>query len=111
MRRAFGRRQVMRRAFGRRQVMRRVLRAALARNLPEYMIPAHFCQLDSLPLTPNGKVDRKALPPVEVDAPVSIQPAANETEHKLVAIWAEVLAIDPVRVGVTTSFLDLGGHS
>ena len=38
-----------------------MLRQALAEQLPDYMIPQLFIQLDSLPMTPNGKVDRKAL--------------------------------------------------
>ncbi len=38
------------------------LRALLRRQLPDFMVPAHFTFLDRLPLTANGKVDRAALP-------------------------------------------------
>ena len=38
------------------------LREYLAGNLPGYMIPAHFVQIEKFPLTLNGKVDIKALP-------------------------------------------------
>ncbi|MCY9758467.1 AMP-binding protein, partial [Paenibacillus alvei] len=33
------------------------LRAAMSQELPGYMIPSYFIQLERLPLTPNGKID------------------------------------------------------
>ncbi|OMD34185.1 hypothetical protein BSK56_33665, partial [Paenibacillus borealis] len=44
------------------------LRAQLATQLPDYMIPSYFVELEKLPLTPNGKVDRKALPEPDREA-------------------------------------------
>ena len=38
------------------------IREYLGRELPGFMIPAFFRQLEKLPLTANGKIDRKALP-------------------------------------------------
>ena len=37
------------------------LRAHLAADLPEHMIPAHFVTVERVPLTGNGKVDARAL--------------------------------------------------
>src|SRR3546814_1462880 len=37
------------------------LKDALARTLPDYMIPSAFVSLAQIPLTPGGKVDRTAL--------------------------------------------------
>ena len=37
------------------------LKEFLSRQLPDFMIPAFFVQLEKIPVTPNGKVDRKAL--------------------------------------------------
>ncbi|MCU0286097.1 MAG: amino acid adenylation domain-containing protein, partial [Acidobacteria bacterium] len=34
----------------------------LAGQLPDYMMPAYFIQVDRIPITANGKVDRSALP-------------------------------------------------
>ena len=37
------------------------LKAHLAEQLPEFMVPAFYVELASMPLTPNGKLDRNAL--------------------------------------------------
>ncbi len=88
------------------------LRGWLKADLPDYMIPAGFCLLESLPLTVNGKVDRKALSELgqmcanrerEYVAP------RNQVERTLAGIWAEVLGL--VRVGINDNFFELGGDS
>ena len=88
------------------------LRAFLANQLPDYMIPAYFCKLDTLPLTPNGKVDRRALPVPELSrAELSQAYVAprNEVEDKLMRIWKQVLGL--AQVGVFDNFFELGGDS
>ncbi|MDZ4343158.1 MAG: amino acid adenylation domain-containing protein, partial [Candidatus Binatia bacterium] len=88
------------------------LRRALAKKVPEHMIPSTFVFVDTLPLTPNGKVDRRALPEPSAARPVlPLPPAAprNPTEKTTVDIWETVLSVAPV--GIHDNFLDLGGNS
>ncbi|MGE6762903.1 amino acid adenylation domain-containing protein [Corallococcus interemptor] len=88
------------------------LRKHLRSQLPQYMVPQHFVELEALPLTPNGKVDRKALPPPAGTArPVEDAFVAprTPTEQHLARIWREVLGI--AQVGVHDNFFNIGGHS
>ncbi|NVE01900.1 non-ribosomal peptide synthetase, partial [Massilia sp. BJB1822] len=87
------------------------LRAALAAQLPEYMVPAAFVTLEAFPMTPNGKLDRKALPAPEQGALASRTYTApqGEVEAALAAIWQELLGVE--RVGRDDHFFELGGHS
>ncbi|EGO65801.1 non-ribosomal peptide synthetase [Acetonema longum] len=87
------------------------LRELLAKELPDYMIPAYFVQLDRMPLTASGKIDRKALPEPEGRSNTGAAYIAprNEAEEKLARIWRQVLGIG--QVGIHDNFFDLGGHS
>ncbi len=87
------------------------LRAALARDLPEYMVPAAYVAMDRLPLTPNGKLDRGVLPAPEAAAYAQSEYVAPQgaTENRLAAMWAELLKLN--RVGRHDHFFDIGGHS
>ncbi|MFE4977980.1 AMP-binding protein, partial [Kitasatospora sp. NPDC056651] len=85
------------------------LRAALARSLPEYLVPSLFVALERLPLTANGKLDKRALPAPELDLVAEYVAPSTPTEYDLTRVWAEVLAVE--RVGMTDSFFDLGGDS
>ncbi|MFP5390880.1 MAG: amino acid adenylation domain-containing protein, partial [Gammaproteobacteria bacterium] len=87
------------------------LRAALAADLADYMLPAAFVQLAAMPLTPNGKLDRKALPAPADDAYASQRYEApeGELEAALAALWSGVLQRE--RIGRHDNFFELGGHS
>ena len=87
------------------------LRDHLFQRLPEYMVPAYFVHQEAFPLTTSGKVDRKALPDPVVRAGEDYVAPVSETEEALVALWGEVLSIDPADISTTASFFSLGGHS
>ncbi|HLP61089.1 MAG TPA: amino acid adenylation domain-containing protein, partial [Candidatus Deferrimicrobium sp.] len=89
------------------------IREFLAKELPGYMIPSYFVQLEKIPLTSNGKVNGKALPKPELDLGEIYTAPRNEMEEKLVEIWAGVLGKGTVidRIGIDASFFELGGHS
>ncbi|MFF0013698.1 amino acid adenylation domain-containing protein [Streptomyces sp. NPDC005374] len=86
------------------------LREHLTRTLPAHMVPAVIVQLAALPRTASGKTDRTALPDPAAPAATGSAPRTPQ-EERLRAIVADVLGLDPSRVGVHDSFFDLGGHS
>jgi amino acid adenylation domain-containing protein/non-ribosomal peptide synthase protein (TIGR01720 family) len=84
----------------------------LAGELPDYMIPAYFINIEKIPLTPNGKVDPKALPgPLEISPSQSGDyiPPQTEMEKDLVEIWQKVLGRE--QIGSTDNFFMIGGDS
>ena len=85
------------------------LKAALATDLPGFMVPAFIVPVDVMPLTSNGKVDHARLPAPQRldDAPPS--PLDTPTEHELAAIWSELLG-EPV-ANTNANFFALGGQS
>ncbi|MCP5054002.1 MAG: hypothetical protein GY940_42935, partial [bacterium] len=87
------------------------LKDFLSRTLPDYMIPAHFVQLDRLPLSSNGKLNRKALPEPTIDAGENHEAPATVTERNLAAIWSELLGIDEDEISINSTFSRLGGNS
>jgi amino acid adenylation domain-containing protein/non-ribosomal peptide synthase protein (TIGR01720 family) len=87
------------------------LRAHAAAVLPDYMVPAAFVTVDALPLSRNGKLDRRALPAPETSAATGYVAPRTQTEQALATIWADVLGLDPDRIGVHDNFFELGGDS
>ena len=87
------------------------LRAALAAELPDFMVPAQIVVVETLPLGPTGKIDRRALPAPDREDAVTAGylPPTDPTQESLTAIYAEVLGLE--KVGVQDSFFELGGDS
>jgi len=88
------------------------LRDFLARELPDYMLPATFVPLDAIPVGPSGKVDRFALP-----APTDENILREETfvgprtptEQRVATIVAGLLGLE--QVSMNENFFYLGGNS
>ena len=88
------------------------IRAALLEQLPEYMVPGYFVQLERLPLTANGKVDKKALPsPQEAGLGSGHEYVAprNLTETILTRLYETVFGKE--RISIKDNFFDIGGNS
>ncbi|RVD74022.1 MAG: amino acid adenylation domain-containing protein [Mesorhizobium sp.] len=88
------------------------LRAHLAEELLESMIPTHYVRLERMPLTSNGKIDRASFPEPTAE---NIQPAqdfaapSTETEKTLAALWCDLLKVESI--GRDDNFFGLGGQS
>jgi hypothetical protein len=85
---------------------------ALAKDLPDIMVPTHIITLDSMPLTPNKKIDRKALP-APTRAPkrksTTPMPTGSGTQASIAEIWSKLLGVSDIRG--EDNFFGLGGHS
>ncbi|MFC9287540.1 amino acid adenylation domain-containing protein [Streptomyces sp. NPDC057052] len=87
-------------------------RTALARRLPDYMIPAVVLELDRLPLNRSGKVDRAELLRLvreRTSDQVNTASPRDHVEHALYRIWRDIL-VHP-DIGVGDNFFDIGGTS
>lgn len=88
------------------------IRKYLRNELPDYMIPQHFVELEAFPMTPNRKIDRRALPsPLSGGQLLGSEYVAprTETESVVANVWQGVLHVE--RVGIHDNFFELGGHS
>jgi thioesterase domain-containing protein/aryl carrier-like protein len=88
------------------------LREALSKDLPDYMVPSVFVELEEFPRLPNGKVDQRALPAPDLTA-TSAKPdyaePTTETEKILAQTWEKVLGRG--KVGLHDNYFAIGGDS
>ena len=93
------------------------LRAAMARLVPQAMIPSRFVRIPSIPLTARGKTDRRALPyPAYAEEPTSAAtgrrdddlPAMLRHERAIAAICTDMLGAD---IGPTEDLRERGADS
>ncbi|MGW5171765.1 amino acid adenylation domain-containing protein [Streptomyces nodosus] len=86
-----------------------VVRAGVARELPEYMVPSAVVALKSFPLSPNGKLDRRELPVPAFTGGARGREPADAREATLTRLFAEILGTE--RTSPDDMFFDLGGTS
>lgn len=83
------------------------LKAYLKLNLPNYMIPNSFTQIDVLPLNINGKVDKKLLPEPTINRGSNIILPTNDIEKKILEALKSIISIENASV-MDDFFDDLG---
>ncbi|WP_229521544.1 non-ribosomal peptide synthetase [Paenibacillus monticola] len=83
----------------------------LAHDLPEYMLPTRFYQVDSIPLTTNGKVDVTSLirDGLEFSDSVEFIEPEGSIEEKVAVFFKNTL--NKGKLGVLDDFFTSGGHS
>ncbi|HLP44988.1 MAG TPA: amino acid adenylation domain-containing protein, partial [Candidatus Kapabacteria bacterium] len=90
----------------------REIREFLSRQLPDYMIPSYFIEIEKIPLNANGKLERRALPAPEM---INLReedeyiPPVSAIEKILVEIWEKVLGRQ--HIGIDENFFMIGGDS
>ncbi|GHB61498.1 polyketide synthase [Persicitalea jodogahamensis] len=88
------------------------LRKGVEKQLPDFMVPAHFIRMEDFPRTISGKVDKKQLPKPGNQRPalgVLYREPVSELEKQMAALWGTILGIE--RVGLDDNFFELGGNS
>ena len=85
------------------------LTTQLKEDLPVYMIPSAYMQLEALPVTLNGKLNRSALPTIKRTALKEYIAPSNELECVLTDNIGQLLGINSV--GIKDDFFRLGGDS
>ncbi len=88
--------------------------AALATQLPDYMVPSRLVVLDNMPVNANGKTDRKQLAAIEpVSHQDSIQLPETELEKAVCELISRLLSSDENVVSVTMQddLFQAGAHS
>lgn len=81
------------------------LKTYLTKQIPDYMVPSYYMELDKFPTTPNGKTDFKNLPDIEIKEEKFVNPE-TKTEKVLFDIVKNILNID--KFGINTDLFAVG---
>jgi fengycin family lipopeptide synthetase D len=87
------------------------VRQYLARQLPEYMVPAYLIALDQIPLNSNGKIAREKLPQPNQAERTDLPSAEPESdlEKQIARAFGDVLG--RTQISLDDDFFRLGGDS
>lgn len=95
------------------------LHSRLRDQLPDYMVPTRFIELQTMPRTASGKIDRAAVVGLTTGMPANSNTTSaqsgqdkeklSDATQTLIAIWKDVLGCEVV--GLHDNFFDLGGDS
>lgn len=85
------------------------IRNKLSKELPKYMMPSYFIQIEEFPLSLNGKLDKKKLPKAVFKENRKYVAPRNKTDQILCEIVAKIMEVE--KVGIYDDFYELGGNS
>ncbi|MFI0906884.1 amino acid adenylation domain-containing protein [Streptomyces sioyaensis] len=80
-------------------------------KLPAYMVPSALVHITELPMTANGKLDTQALRDLQPAAQGASRAPQTELETQLQALVAEIIGMEPERVGLEDDLFRLGLNS
>ncbi|MBJ3509430.1 AMP-binding protein, partial [Salmonella enterica subsp. enterica serovar Meleagridis] len=83
----------------------------LVAQLPDYMVPNAFVELDAFPVTVNGKLNIKALPEPRYAIEQDYTAPNSDLERSVCEIYADVLGIPVDEVSINGNFFSMGGNS
>ena len=70
-------------------------------------LTSYFTYAISIPVAPSGKLDKKKLPPLDLDSGEMEGQPTTPTERVMSRLWCEVLGLGTV--DIQESFFDVGG--
>ena len=94
------------------------IRSSLSSQLPSYMVPSFYFELDAIPMTPSGKTDYKALPKPEIaekqilvdkECKSTLKYALDDLKNKILSVWSDILSNN--NICPTDNFFEVGGDS
>lgn len=85
------------------------IRNDMNKQLPDYMMPTYFMQIEYIPVTKNGKLDHKMLPAIELKREEDYVAPSNGVEMKLLEIAEDILGVKGL--SIKDNFFSVGGDS